>query len=45
MVTQQFAKLRPREGSCGFEPHALRHAKTPDRPAFLRGGGRGARTG
>ena len=25
MVRQQFAKLRPRKGSCGFESHILRH--------------------
>ncbi len=24
MVRQQFAKLRPRKGSCGFDPHTLR---------------------
>lgn len=28
MVRQQFAKLRPRKGSCGFDPHTLRHEMT-----------------
>lgn len=27
MVRQQFAKLRPGNWSCGFDPHTLRHAK------------------
>ena len=30
MVRHQFAKLRPSNGSCGFDPHALRH-KNPKR--------------
>lgn len=33
MVSQQFAKLRPRKGSCGFEPHTLRHIA----PSYARG--------
>src|SRR5687767_9190410 len=27
MVRQQFAKLRPGNWSCGFDPHTLRHAR------------------
>ena len=27
MVRQQFAKLRPGNWSCGFDPHTLRHEK------------------
>lgn len=29
MVRQQFAKLRPGNWSCGFDPHTLRHGKSP----------------
>ena len=31
MVRQQFAKLRPSNWSCGFDPHTLRHEKDPVR--------------
>ena len=38
MVRQQFAKLRPRKGSCGFDPHILRHVARERRGSATRCG-------